>query len=61
MGRWLSLHEIITMRTLHLTQTQFEVLYGIIQDTVFDIDEDIVNDTVTYQIYQQLQSMGYSK
>ena len=42
------------MRTLHLTQTQFEVLYGILQDTVNDIEEDIVNETVTYQIYQQL-------
>ncbi len=42
------------MRTLHLTQTQFEVLYGILQDTVNDIEEDILNDTVTYQIYQQL-------
>ena len=45
------------MRTLHLTQTQFEVLYGILQDTVSDIEEDVVNDTVTYEIYQQLVSI----
>ena len=57
MGRWLSLHEIITMRILHLTQTQFEVLYGLLQDTVNDIEEDIVSDTVTYQIYQKLNQM----
>ena len=42
------------MRTLHLTQTQFEVLFGLLKDTVNDIEEDIVSDTVTYQIYQQL-------
>ena len=42
------------MRTLHLTQTQFEVLYGILQDTVNDIEEDILPDTVTYEIYQKL-------
>ena len=42
------------MRTLHLTNTQFDVLCGILQDTVNDIEEDIVNETVTYQIYQQL-------
>ena len=57
MGRWLSLHEIITMRILHLTQTQFEVLYGLLKDTVNDIEEDIVTDTVTYQIYQKLNQM----
>ncbi len=46
------------MRTLHLTQTQFEVLYGIVQDTVLDIDEDIVNETVTYEIYQNYNQWG---
>jgi len=46
------------MRTLHLTNTQFDVLCGILQDTVNDIEEDIVYDTVTYQIYQKLNSMG---
>ena len=45
------------MRTLHLTQTQFEVLYGILKDTFNDIEEDIVSDTVTYQIYQKLNQM----
>ena len=42
------------MRTLHLTNQQFEVLYHILEDTVLDIEEDVVSDTVTYQIYQQL-------
>ena len=45
------------MRILHLTQTQFEVLYGLLKDTVNDIEEDIVTDTVTYQIYQKLNQM----
>ena len=45
------------MRTLHLTNTQFDVLCGILQDTVNDIEEDVVYDTVSYQIYQQLRSL----
>ena len=49
------------MRILHLTQTQFEVLYGLLQDTVNDIEEDIVSDTVTYQIYQKLNQMEGNK
>jgi len=47
------------MRTLHLTNTQFNVLCGILQDTVNDIEEDVVCDTVTYQIHQKLISMGW--
>ena len=46
------------MRTLHLTNTQFDVLCGILQDTVNDINEDILYDTVTYQIHQKLIHMG---
>ena len=46
------------MRTLHLTNTQFDVLYGILQDTVNDIEEDVLPDTVTYEIYQKLIKMG---
>ena len=42
------------MRILHLTNQQFDVLYHILEDTVLDIEEDVVSDTVTYQIYQQL-------
>ena len=49
------------MRTLHLTQTQFEVLFGLLKDTVNDIEEDIVSDTVTYQIYQQLVHLNGGK
>ena len=49
------------MRTLHLTQTQFEVLFGVLKDTVNDIEEDIVSDTVTYQIYQKLNQMEGNK
>ena len=42
------------MRQLTLTNQQFEVLYHILEDTVLDIEEDVVSDTVTYQIYKQL-------
>ncbi len=49
------------MRILHLTQTQFEVLYGLLKDTVNDIEEDVVYDTVTYQIYQKLNQMEGNK
>ena len=46
------------MRTLTLTQTQFDVLYGILKDTVNDIEEDVLYDTVTYEIYEKLIQMG---
>ncbi len=45
-------------RVLHLTNTQFDVLYGILQDTVNDIEEDVLYDTVTYEIYEKLNQMG---
>ena len=48
----------ISMRTLHLTNTQFDVLYGILKDTVSDIEEDVLYDTVTYEIYEKLIQMG---
>ena len=50
-----------SMRTLHLTNQQFDVLYHILEDTVNDIEEDIVSDTVTYQIYQQLIHLNGGK
>ena len=49
------------IRDRHLTQTQFEVLFGLLKDTVNDIEEDIVSDTVTYQIYQKLNQMEGNK
>ena len=42
------------MKKLLLNDVQFDVLYHILEDTVLDIEEDVVSDTVTYQIYQQL-------
>ena len=48
-------------RVLHLTNTQFDVLYGILLDTVNDMEEDVVYDTVTYQIYKQLSSLKEDK
>ena len=46
------------MRILHLTNTQFDVLYGLLKDTVSDIEEDVLYDTVTYEIYEKLNRMG---
>ena len=46
------------MRILHLTNTQFDVLYGLLKDTVNDIEEDVLYDTVTYEIYEKLNQMG---
>ena len=46
------------MRTLTLTQTQFDVLYGLLKDTVNDIEEDVLYATVTYEIYEKLIQMG---
>ena len=37
------------MRTLHLTNTQFDVLCGILQDTVNDIEEDILDAFKVYR------------
>jgi len=52
---------LIMARVLHLTNTQFDVLYGILLDTVNDMEEDVVYDTVTYQIYKQLSSLKEDK
>ena len=46
------------MRQLTLTNDQFDVLFDILQDTVSDIEEDVLYDTVTYEIYEKLIQMG---
>ena len=59
------------MRTLHLTNAQFEVLFDILQDTVDVIKDDLIEyeddngqlqleditDYEAYKIYQQLVSL----
>jgi len=63
------------MRTLHLTQDQFEVLYDVIEDTVQAVEDDLISyedeegneveekieEYEIFKIYQNLQSMRYSK
>ena len=48
------------MRTLHLTQDQFEVLYDVVEETIINISENIedtdleLNDYEIYQVWQQM-------
>ena len=58
-------------RVLHLTNTQFDVLYDILQDTVDYIESDLIttedengneirediSEYEAYKIYQQLKSL----
>ena len=46
-------------RVLHLTNNQFDVLYDILQDTVDDLENEVLEDISEYEaykIYQQLKS-----
>ena len=51
------------MRTLHLTQDQFDVLYDVVEETIFNIRENIedtditLNDYEIYKVYQQLNRL----
>ena len=54
------------MRTLHLTQDQFEVLYDVVEETIFQIrdglrelnDDDLtLDDYEIYKVYQQLNRL----
>mgnify|MGYP003143044499 CR=1 FL=1 len=63
------------MRTLHLTNKQFDVLYDVIVDTVQFLEEDLITYTddkgneveekieeyEVFKIYQKLIQMGASK
>jgi len=56
MGRWLSLHEIITMRTLHLSNDelyQMVKLYDLLRDT--DMIDELPIEIET--VFDRLQSM----
>ena len=52
------------MRTLHLTQDQFEVLYDVVEETIFNIRESIEDTDIDiyeyeiYQVWQQLNKLG---
>ena len=63
------------MRTLHLTNKQFDVLYDVIADTVQFLEEDLITyedaqgneveekieEYEVFKIYQKLIQMGASK
>ena len=42
------------MKTLKLDDVEFSVLYCLLQDAVFDMEEDVRPLTKTYEIYQKL-------
>ena len=50
------------MRQLSLTQDQFEVLYDVIEETIFNIRENIedtdieIDDYEIYQVWKQLNN-----
>ena len=50
------------MRTLHLTQDQFEVLYDTVEETIFQISDNLdgtdltLDDYEIYQVWQQLNN-----
>ena len=49
------------MRTLHLTQDQFEVLYDVVEETIFNIRENIEDTDLElddYEIYQVWQNLN---
>ena len=49
------------MRTLHLTQDEFEVLYDVVEETIFNIRENIEDTDLElddYEIYQVWQNLN---
>ena len=52
------------MRTLTLTQDQFEVLYDVVEETIFQIEEGLegtdmtLNDYDIYEVWKQLKKIG---
>ena len=52
------------MRTLHLTQDQFEVLYDVVEETIFNIRDNIedtdleLDDYEIYKVWKQLNNYG---
>ena len=55
------------MRQLTLTQTQFEVLYDVVEETIINIRENIedtdleLDDYEIYKVWQQLNNYGGTK
>ena len=55
------------MRTLTLTQDQFEVLYDVVEETIFQIEEGLegtdmtLNDYDIYEVWKELKKIGGTK
>ena len=56
------------MRTLHLSQDEFEVLYDVVEETIFQIRDGIEDTDLTlddydiYEVFRKLKKMeGNSK
>ena len=55
------------MRTLHLTQDQFEVLYDAVEETIFQISDNLdgtdltLDDYEIYKVWKKLKTMGGTK
>ena len=51
------------MRTLHLTQAEFGVLYDVVEETIFQIEEGLegtdmtLNDYDIYEVFRKLKKM----
>ena len=51
------------MRTLHLTQDQFEVLYDAIEETIYQVEEALegtdltLDDYEIYKVWKKLKKM----
>ena len=52
------------MRTLHLTQDQFEVLYDAVEETIFQMSDALdgtdltLDDYELYKVWKKLKKMG---
>ena len=52
------------MRTVHLTQDQFEVLYDVVEETIFQISDALdgtdltLDDYEIYEVFRKLKKMG---
>ena len=55
------------MRTLHLTQDQFEVLYDSVEEAIFQISDALegtdltLDDYELYEVFRKLKKMGGQK
>ena len=54
-------------RVLHLTQDEFEVLYDVVEETIFQIRDGIEDTDLTlddyeiYEVFRKLKKMGGQK